>query len=479
MAKKIFISYSRLDLPFVEKLAQDLSDVGYEIWYDLSKIDGGDRWSQEIEEGINGSEIFVIVVTKNILDSEWVEKEYHFASRRGMKIVPLLRELFEVPIWLLNIQYVDIVGANYDRNFHQILESFENYGRRADDVKPASVSWRRSIDKKLPYLLAGLLVFVFAAIFLVFQRGIFTPVPPTPTATKVPSTSTPLPPTTTETPTLTATATATLTPTLPPPSPTATLEAGAPSPTPIPAEIVDASGAEMVFVDAGVFVMGSDNGEDDESPAHIASLSGYYIDKFEVTNQDYQVCVEDLGCELPKTTRYYVSPIYSDHPAVYVTWEMAAAYCEWRGARLPTESEWEKAARGTKSLVYPWGTRFERSGSNYCDENCEYSWLDPLWNDGHARTAPVGSYEDGISPYGAYDMSGNVAEWVSDWYAADYYKNSSRLDPQGPENGLYRVLRGGSWMNKATDLQSYMRSFLRPNVGYNYTGFRCAISLSE
>jgi len=484
MAKKIFISYSRLDLVFVKKLAKDLMDAGYEVWYDLSKIEGGDRWSQEIQDGINESEIFAIIVTPNSMASEWVEKEYHFASRRGMKIVPLVYELCELPIWLLNIQYIDIVGANYGRNFHQILDSFENYGRRATDAKPFAPSWRKRIQKYLPYaLMTLLLIFVVVLVMIFMPNGPFSPLPtPTATATAtVPPTNTPEP-TKTLTPTLTATPTATLTPTIPPPSPTPTLEEGEPSPTPRPtlaAEISDPKGAEMVLVDEGVFIMGNDSGGGDKSPAHIASLSNFYIDKFEVTNQNYQACVEDLGCELPKNTIYYVLPSYGNHPAVYVTWEMADAYCEWRDARLPSEAEWEKAARGTNSSVYPWGILFKRSAANYCDTGCEYSYADSSWSDGYARTAPVGTYEDGISPYGAYDMAGNVAEWVADWYAADYYKNSIRVDPQGPESGLYRVLRGGSWFNKSTDLKVFMRNHLRPNVGYNYTGFRCALSPGE
>ena len=480
MTKKIFISYSRKDLIFVEKLAQDLSDSGYEVWYDLSKIEGGDRWSQEIEDGINQSEIFAIVVTQNSMDSEWVEKEYHFASRRGMKIVPLLRELFEVPIWLLNIQYIDIVGANYERNYHQILESFENYGRRATDVKPMQPSARARFEKAVPYF--GVSLALITLLILLFRSADgFVLRTPTPTATIAPS-NTPLP---SPTQTATVTATATIPPTETPtqtPSPTATLAAGEASPVPtatFAAEISDPSGAEMVFVQSGVFLMGSDSGNGDQTPAHIASISDFYIDKYEVTNTDYRLCVADLGCELPRNTRYYVLPSQQDHPVVFITWEMADAYCEWRGARLPTEAEWEKAARGTDSYIYPWGSFFKRSALNYCDLGCEYSWADSSWSDGYAQTAPVGTYPDGVSPYGAFDMAGNVSEWVADWYADDYYQNSVRIDPQGPESGLYRVLRGGSWYDKAADLQVYKRSRLRPNVGYNYTGFRCALSVDE
>lgn len=480
MAKKIFISYSRKDLTFVEKLAKDLIEAGYDVWYDLTEIEGGDRWAQEIQLGINESEVFAIVVSPNSMASEWVEKEYLFASRRGMKIVPLLYELSELPLWLLNIQYIDIVGANYTRNFHQILDAFENYGRRAGDVKPLPLSWRKRFSMLLPYFWALVFLIVMALLLLHIPTSpvsLFAPTA-TPTATNTAT----LTPTYTPSPTMTAspTFTATNTPTQTA-SPTPTLMEGVtPSPTPtLEPVIVDWSGTEMLLVQSGVFLMGSDTGPSDEQPAHIANLSTFYIDTYEVTNADYKECVEDLGCELPKNTRFYVSATYRNHPAVFVTWEMADAYCAWRDARLPTEAEWEKAARGTNSNSYPWGTLFVRDALNYCDQSCDYSWADPNGRDGYPMTAPVGSYEKGVSPYGAYDMAGNAAEWVADWYAADYYRISLRIDPLGPETGLYRILRGGSWYDRATDLHTYTRNMLRPNVGYNYTGFRCATSVGE
>ncbi len=487
MARKIFISYSRKDLIFVEKLAKDLIEAGYEVWYDLSGIEGGDRWAQEIQLGINRSEIFAIVVSPNSMASEWVEKEYLFASRRGMKIVPLLYELSELPIWLLNIQYIDIVGANYARNFHQILDSFENYGRREGDVKPLPIPWRRQISKILPYIGSSITLMLAVLVLFLLPNSSVSLIPPTPTFTATNTVT----PTVTSTVTSTGTSTGTPSPTMTPTAtntptqissltPTLAQDESTPTQTPtLESVITDPSGAEMVLVKEGVFLMGSDRGSSDERPAHIVSLSSFYIDTYEVTNAEYQKCVADLGCELPKNTLYYVSPTFRDHPAVFVTWEMADAYCTWRGARLPTEAEWEKAARGANSNNYPWGTLFSRSALNYCDKNCDSAWADPQGNDGFPLTAPVGSYEKGISPYGVYDMAGNTAEWVADWYDKDYYKTSVRIDPLGPETGLYRVLRGGSWYNRSSDLFTYKRSFLRPNVGYNYTGFRCALNTNE
>jgi serine/threonine-protein kinase len=230
----------------------------------------------------------------------------------------------------------------------------------------------------------------------------------------------------------------------------------------------------MLLVEEGTFLMGSDTADSDERPAHIVMLDNFYIDKHEVTNAEYKVCVDSLHCSLPKNTVFYVSPVYRSHPVVFVSWEMAAEYCNWRDARLPTEAEWEKAARGDDNYLYPWGNTFDGHALNFCDVECTYSWADKNYRDRYTMTAPVGIYPDGVSTYGLYDMAGNVAEWVGDWYAKDYYSRSPLANPTGPEEGIYRVLRGGSWYNAKLDVRTFTRSHLRPDVAYNYTGFRCA-----
>ncbi|MCP4158305.1 MAG: formylglycine-generating enzyme family protein, partial [bacterium] len=190
-------------------------------------------------------------------------------------------------------------------------------------------------------------------------------------------------------------------------------------------------------------------------------------------------CVDALKCQLPKTTTFYLSTLYRNHPAVFVSWEKAVDFCEWRDARLPTEAEWEKAARGTDSAYYPWGTAFNRNAVNFCDSECENLWSDRSAYDRYAMTSPVGTYPEGQSAYEVYDMAGNAAEWVADWYAKDYYADSPIQNPLGPETGIYRVLRGGSWYDRKTDVRTFKRSLLRPEVGYNYIGFRCAVGVEE
>jgi len=286
-------------------------------------------------------------------------------------------------------------------------------------------------------------------------------------------TDTPVPMITTEVPafTLTETATNTRTPTeIPTETPTRgpTLGIGSEKVNP-------KDGAEMVYVPAGEFLMGSEDEDafDDEKPEHTVYLDAYWIYQTEVTNAQYRQCVDEGECDVPSNVDQFNNPDLDDHPVVYVSWFDADAYCQWAGGRLPTEAEWEKAARGTDGRKFPWGdTGVTGEKANYCDVNCEYEWLDESQDDGYKRTAPVGSYPDGASPYGALDMAGNVWEWVGDWYDEDYYSQSPSINPQGPDSGEYRVLRGGSWSGNGRGLRASARGWYYPEVGDGF-GFRC------
>ncbi len=227
---------------------------------------------------------------------------------------------------------------------------------------------------------------------------------------------------------------------------------------------------EMVYIPAGEFTMGSDSGNKDEKPVHKVYLDSYYIDKYEVTVDKYAACVKAGFCNEPDTggSCNWGKSGRERHPVNCVNWGQARAYCEWRKKRLPTEAEWEKAARGTDGREYPWGNE---------KASCSYA----VMNDGSGggcgmdRTWPVGSKPKGASPYGAMDMSGNVWEWVEDWYNKEYYRRSPDRNPKGPDSGKYRVLHGGSWFVNSDSLRAANRgSGLPPAFGYSSGGFRCA-----
>ena len=243
----------------------------------------------------------------------------------------------------------------------------------------------------------------------------------------------------------------------------------------------------MVYVPEGEFLMGSADSDadasSDEKPQHTVYLDAYWIDKTEVTNAMYALCVQAGVCSPPSSTgsstrsSYYGDPQYDNYPVINVSWNDATAYCEWAGGRLPTEAEWEKAARGTDGRVYPWGNENVAGNLlNFCDSNCQYDWADKTVDDGYADTAPVGSYPDGASPYGALDMAGNVWEWVNDWYGSSYYGNSPSENPAGPSSGDARVLRGGSWYFYVSSVRAAGRGGYEPALRVIDFGFRCSLS---
>jgi len=261
-----------------------------------------------------------------------------------------------------------------------------------------------------------------------------------------------------------------------------------------------ASSRDMVLIPAGEFMMGCNESVDnqcqgdDEKPYHRVYLDAYYIVKYEVTVDQYAQCVKAGKCLSYHLTGFewtgqsftedehcnWGKSYKDNHPVNCVDWSQASGYCEWAGGRLPTEAEWEKAARGTDGRKYPWGNE---------NANCDYAVMinQEVSGCGRDNTWPVGSKPAGASPYGVMDMAGNVYEWVQDWYDGNYYKNSPSQNPQGPTSGSYRVLRGGSWQNAQDLLRSSLRVnqfstplphsyifYTVPSSRYEHVGFRCA-----
>lgn len=235
--------------------------------------------------------------------------------------------------------------------------------------------------------------------------------------------------------------------------------------------IVGEEGREMVQIPEGPFTMGSKEGDPDEAPEHQVYLATYYIDKKEVTQVEY-----DRYVKMTKRGKPFI-PVFEDDqskilkpelPAMGMSWADADAYCKWAGKRLPTEAEWEKAGRGEGKRRYPWGDEFGNGHANVDGDE-----------DGFKYLAPPGSFESGRSPYGVYDMTGNVAEWVADTYDEHYYQKTSYRDPPGPEEGQHKVIRGGSWRETQHNARLSKRFQAKMWRTDTTIGIRCAKDTDE
>jgi formylglycine-generating enzyme required for sulfatase activity len=257
-------------------------------------------------------------------------------------------------------------------------------------------------------------------------------------------------------------------------------------------------GGSMALIPAGPFIMGSTNAEveaafaacqkiisncpkelfERELPRHTVYLADYYIDKYEITNADYAACVKDKKCTLPQNTgsyirgKYYDDPDFAKYPVIYIDWTQAKEYCVFAGKRLPTEAEWEKAARGLDGRIYSWGNEFDGTKLNFCDKNCTLPWADEAVDDGYGNIAPSGSYELGKSSYGVYDMAGNVWEWTS-----SEYRNYPYQADDGRENLFSnndKVFRGGAVSSFGLNVRAAFRNLDNPTYNNLTVGFRCA-----
>ena len=518
---KVFLCHASTDKPKVRELYRYLKKRGIQPWFDEEDLVGGQDWQVEIPKALATSDAIIICLTKNSVDKEgYIQKEIKFALDKALEmpegrifLIPVKFEDCEVPFTLSRYQWVDLTvesgyakmmkalkfrASQLERSIVKISGKVVEEGNlvlerkklevathitqeqkeirekqsrevkeknKLEDVKKEDkpVVKRPKASGQIAYWFGGIIVLILGIIFLSSLNNLPSTPQPTPedTQTQAIANSTQ---DTTEPSTTVA-----IKSTLPP---SVTL-----APTPLPTEIMDSKDVSMILVPEGEFTMGSENGNTDEKPAHNVYLESYYIDKYEVTNSLYSVCVNSGICLPPENFRsfggldYYYDKSKVDYPVIYVDWNSAVTYCEWRGARLPTEAEWEKAARGSDSRIYPWGSSIpdSRNGCNYANYTY-HSWGGNCSLDGSA----VGQTALGKSPYGVYDMAGNVAEWVADWYSPKYYSESSYKNPLGPTTGTQKIVRGGSWYDNASSIRIFLRSQRLPDDVNPLVGFRCA-----
>lgn len=225
--------------------------------------------------------------------------------------------------------------------------------------------------------------------------------------------------------------------------------------------------AVQIYIPAGRFTMGTNKGPAQSGPIHSVYLDAYWIDQVEVTNSDYALCMQDDVCRHPaRYNTFFDDPAYTNYPVVFINWYDAQTYCDWSGGRLPTEAEWEKAARGTDQLRYPWGN--ERPDDSLLNFNGLYKAPRPSYD-----------YLTGASPYGLLNMAGNVQEWVADWYDPNYYSISPEKNPQGPASGEFKILRGGGYWDNATEVQTTYRFKHDPTSAGEHRGVRCVFDTGQ
>jgi formylglycine-generating enzyme required for sulfatase activity len=267
----------------------------------------------------------------------------------------------------------------------------------------------------------------------------------------------------------------------PSPSPEPTIP-----PTATPQPFITQTDSRMIYIPGGTFRLGNDDSEEnDEKPAREVRIDAFFIDETEVTNAAYAQCVAEEACPRPDRAgatyynSYYGDEAFDDYPVINVSWFDADAFCRWRGARLPSEAEWEYAASfdpvESVKYLFPWGDTFDGERLNFCDVNCPRDDRSQDWDDGFRDTGPVGSYPGGRSPMSVYDMLGNVMEWVGDWYDFDAYEEIADTNPRGPVDGEFKSIRGGSWLTPLDEVGVVARDNFDPTVSQANLGFRCAM----
>ena len=488
MAHDVFISYSSKDKAIADAVCAKLENNQIRCWIAPRDILPGMEYGQALVEAIKKSRVVVLVLSSNSNVSSQVMCEIERAVSNEIPIIPLRIDNVlpseSMEFYLSSVHWLDAITPPIEKHLEKLTDTIlrilggkvsleqavGNLAQGRTEAEPANAKTTRAVSpspstgpaaeqrpldlaevvqpvsksahfgrkpKLLPVLLiilAGLVAVLAFAVWGMPRLKVWLAPSPTLTA--------PLTSTSITTPALVPGSTWTR----------------------------PADGMTMVYVPDGTFLMGSTDSNSmavsNEKPQHNLPLAAYWIDKTAVTNRMYALCVKAGACQLPSNTisyknpGYYGNPKYDNYPVIYVNWSDAQSYCHWAKMYLPTEAEWEKAARGTDGRLYPWGdATLACSLANFGGPGgCV------------GDTSPVGAYPSGASPYGALDMAGNVWEWVNDWYSDNYSGQSSVA-------GTYRVLRGGSWSDDGSGLRSAFRYRSNPASSSSDIGFRCVRSV--
>ncbi len=460
----IFLSYSRRDTTMMQKVRDDLRGAGFIVWTDEGLEVGTSSWERDIENAIRNTGCLVVLLSPDANQSEWVGREFTFANIHKKRIFPMLLrgdETTAIPLRLAQHNYVDI-RQNYDDGMARMMRDIRKhlampqptpvYSTPPPPPKPVYTPPPKPVEKPIEndfvaprtsaggakrgfpvFVVIGGIVGVLALVLLLASGALSG----NNSGATSRSTNTPRPITISPLPTFSSQQMVTIT-----------------SNADWTPQERDFDGVTMVLVPAGCFMMGSTTGESDEAPVHEQCFdTPFWIDTYEVTQAQFA----EFGGQKANANNFTGNEL----PVESITWFEARDYCELRGGRLPTEREWEYAARGSNNLTtYPWG-------NDFVADNVVYS------NNSNRRTAPVGSRAGGVSWVGAIDMSGNVLEWVSSLYGAYPYDET---DENISNNSSVRVLRGGSWYSILTDVRSVYRGGSTPTVRGIDVGLRCVRS---
>ncbi len=480
---KVFLCHASEDKRNVRAIYRRLIDGKIDAWLDEEKLLPGQDFDFEIRKAIRASDVIVVVLSeKSVAKEGYVQKEIRRALDVAEEkpdgtifVIPARLDGCDVPERLKHWQWVNLYESG---SYEKLIKALENRAEQIGALLPyknrkavrsswSPFLWFSKLRIEYKTLIIASIVTIFAAIFQVLfakyleSSSVLTTTPTKSVTTAVATLPSPI--TTTQPPTQTQ---------IPPSTPTPVVF----NPHPESSDYIDSFGVPMRLVPEGEYDIGSSINADE--PKRKVNLTSFYIDLYEVTNSLYQQCVDASGCDNPPTqiyssTRaaYYGNSDYENYPVIYVTWEMANKYCTWRGADLPSEIQWEVAARDNSDLLYPWGNTPSCSNANFRNTtvNC------------NKDTTRVGSYD--INGY-AYDMIGNVAEWVKDFYDSNFY-NTFPDDAPNPINlnpSAYKSVRGGSWNSSSF---SYGRVSFRAffeirapgndvDTAKNVIGFRCA-----